>query len=521
MNKKLISVLLSIITVITCCSVCAVSSNAKTSAPIPTIYIQGQGGKLYYDCNDKDSELIYPLDLNKDILINYAMSLNNPFAKALATGDWSDWCDTFVGIVTEIFEPIALDKGGNPVGTTGSLKSSFNINKVNKDGSYDVDKYVFKYDWRLDAEDVIDELHDNIKTLIKATDAKKVNLIGRCIGANVAVAYLNKYGNDLINNVILYCFGFDGFDLLGKVYTGEISFDSKAISRFSDDYLTTNSDFASPETITLISDIINIFFASNASDFTLDILKSAYAEIYENIIPRVLRETYGRYPSFWGLIGPNYYEKAKNFIFSGYEDEYSELIEKTDYFQYNVLTKTREIIDETISNGTNVYIVAKYGLQIVPVIEETNIQSDAVLEVSSASGGAVCSSVLGKFSDDYIQNAKQNGTIKYISPDYQIDSSSAFLPDHTWYIKNCSHMNMPNCVNELFAELLSSDKYITVFDNENFPQYMYFDNEQNKILPLTPDHPEINPKWKSSVFSHIISFFKIIFNYISKLFSHE
>ncbi|MBP9989259.1 MAG: hypothetical protein KBT46_07150 [Ruminococcus sp.] len=99
-----------------------------------------------------------------------------------------------------------------------------------------------------------------------------------------------------------------------------------------------------------------------------------------------------------------------------------------------------------------------------------------------------------------MKKAKENGTDKYISPDLQVDCSTAFLPDYTWCIKDCTHMNMPDCIHEMFAEIFSADGYYTVFDNEKYPQYLLYDKESDTISPLTSENGDNNEEWRQKSF---------------------
>ncbi|MBP9989260.1 MAG: hypothetical protein KBT46_07155 [Ruminococcus sp.] len=390
--KRIISIILTVSIILSCGIISAVHSAAKTSAPVPTVYVSGQGGKLYNDKTDRNSGLIYPLTFDKDDLIDKAMSLNVPYATALATGNWNSWCDTFAGIAADIFEPIALDKSGNPIGNSGAVPHNIHRNYIDKNGEYDIFSYPFHYDWRLDYEDVIGLLHEHILEVCRQTKSDKVNIVGRCLGANVVLAYVNKYGTEKINKMILYCNGMDGFELLGKIYTGDLSFDKDAILRYVNNFLDS-ADFTDDETLSLISELIGVVDSVIGLEMAVDVLSKYYSNVYENVIPRVLRETLGRFASFWGLIGDEYYEDAKKFVFGGYEDEYSDLIRKIDYTHYNVTNKLYDIVNRCIDNGVEVYFVEKYGLQMIPVIDNKFVQSDSILELSSATGGATCSAI--------------------------------------------------------------------------------------------------------------------------------
>lgn len=511
MKKRIVSIFVCISVMISCFAASCITSNAASERMhTPTVYLSGQGANVYAEKGNNKSDILYPPDINVSEFLKSSMVLNEPLAKGLAFNDWDDWCDTFVGLVNPLLTPFSLDKNGNASNGSGVSKTSAVKNKKAADGTFGFKDYHYSYDWRVDPCESADGLNTYIKQVKEKTGYGKINLLGRCIGANVVLAYLQKYGSDDINKVILYCAGIDGFELVGKIFTGDMYFDGDAINRFADNYLT-DIDYAEDDTYSVIFDLINILNSLKTLNIAIGAFENIYDKVYQNVLPRMIIESFATMPSFWSLIGDDYYEAAKDFVFGDNKDEYSELIGKIDNYHYNVLNKTRQIIDNCKANGAQVYNVVKYGLQIVPIIKNTELQSDSMLEVVSASGGAVCSPVTKTFSKKYISEANKNGTYKYISPDKQIDASTAYLPDNTWFIKDCSHLHMPDVIDTLFAAIVDYDGYMTVFDDPDFPQYLLYTKGEETLTPLSSENSNTNSEWGIGFFRHIISLIKSLF----------
>ena len=216
-------------------------------------------------------------------------------------------------------------------------------------------------------------------------------------------------------------------------------------------------------------------------------------------------------PSFWTYIGEEYYEDAKAYIFGGVEEEYSGLIEKIDNFHYSFLVNYNDILDEAEANGVRIYNIAKYGFQIIPVLGDNKIMSDSIISTKATSLGATCADVDSVLSDEYINSHDS----KYISPDKQIDASTCKYPDHTWFVKNLSHRNMPVCLDYIYNAILNNSDYTTVTDiKDEFPQFMVASDDSTQIFAATVDNTvntdKTNPNPLKALFNLLINFFYII-----------
>lgn len=517
---KKIKGIISVILVLTLLAVTAAPASAAEvpATKLPTVYVHGQGRPIFAKDENGQEQQVYPFELDAEGLVKQLWDeLGGPFWKGFFTGNWNSWCDKTIEIIGPVLNPIALDENGNASNGT-YVHTHYAWNTKNAQGTYNFSSLDFNYDWRVDPCESADKLAQFINEVIRVTDASvtKVNLVGRCIGSNVVLAYLAKYGTEKINNLILYCTSFTGMELVGRAFTGQIEPDGRATARFIQNYLT-DPEYADEEAYALLVDLVDLLSNTGMLGIALWFLKSVYGKVYENFVPRLLLESFGTMPAFWSLVGDDYYEDAKKFVFGSDPEKYAGMIEKLDNYHYNILDKTEEILTSVKDSGVNVYIAAKYGLQIVPLCENNHQQSDYCLELTSGSYGATCTDMDETFSSKYHEEAKKNGTEKYISIDNQIDASTCFLPDHTWFIKDCSHLIMPDIMDYLFAELLDSEEYMTVFDDPNYPQYLCYSKADDTLLPLTEENCDTLTEWKISPIKHFFNLIKGLFNMLKSL----
>lgn len=515
--KRIICIFLAILIA----SMCVINTVAldKTNAAtdLPTMYIGGQGADLpIADENGKRTgEYLYPVEYNTDEILESVNLLHQPFAKGVATGDWNDWCDTFVEIITPLFESYSMDENGNSQAPVYMYERNVGQNCKNEDGKISLNTFQFNYDWRADPVESTKRLNNYIKKLLNRQKFGDVNMVGRCIGGNVLLAYLADYNLSNINSAVFYCEGFEGFEIIGKLFTGDISIDADALSRFADDYLS-DGEYRDDEIYGMITDLISVLNTMKTLGVFVSTFDDIYSKVYSNVLPRILRKSFGTMPSFWALVGDEYYEDAKKFVFGDEaETTYAALIEKIDNFHYNYLLKYKDIIKKATDSGVKVYNVVKYGMQIFPTGGDNYIQSDTILETLSASAGANCCRSNTKFTDEYLATID----LKYISPDKQIDASTCLMPDHTWFIKNLSHMYMPEAADEVIAYLLDGKSYISAPECEEYPQFLLYDKGTELISPMTEENGDIDNH--PNFFRRLISFFKHLFSIISDFFNEK
>ena len=498
----------------------APSIYAQEYAPgtdIPLIYVHGQGARLVIRHDDGSKETVYPLDINKDEIMQTAKDNLGVFAKAVVTQQWDEFADVLYQLASEYFADIKLDENGNaPNGSEPEWtwsRSSISADKTN--GKYKTKQFQFFYDFRMDPYKTAEKLHQYIEDVMSVTGADHVALLGRCLGACVCSAYLEKYDAQYISDYIMYAGAMKGATQCSKAFAGDLYLDSDGIERYVYDIQLSADEY--------MNELIRSFISLSNKTYGLDLacwsVNNVYPDIYLKTVPRVVRESYASFPGYWSMVADEDYEKAKETAFYGADAEkYANFINIIDNYHYNVQNKLEENFNNYMSRGVEIANVTKYGYQTVPVTKEADILSDDICDLRQASMGAVCSDITGTLSSAYIENAKANGTFGFISPDLQVDASACFLPERTWFIKNLEHKNFPDDVNRLFDIIINTDG-LTVFDDETYPQYMVYNDETQTISPMNADNQDTTQRYNVSFFDALKKFFSSVIHFIKVYFA--
>lgn len=550
--KKLLAVLICLILVFSCSATAFASTQVEN---IPIIMLRGDGTQIYVpDENAENGERNIWGDAFNNLeggkISEAALTILKPFLiDGLLADEWELYYETFYNEIAPLFEEIRLDSAGNPQYNSGlgkeDLLNNENSCKQNpalwQGGRYTVSNYVYRYDWRLDPADVIDDLHQYILNVMSATGKKKVALSGNCLGGSYVFAYLEKYG-DLghIKNVMFNATVGNGNALLTDAFCGDIVLDSVAIQRFAHQMVvkSDSSTFAGffdstpvfNEFILSTYDMISQVGVLDKFGMSFDEL---YQKIYEGLVPRLAIAIFATMPGYWTMVEPERYEEAKAFVFGKEGDEryeqYKELIAKLDSYHNTVSTKKTAIIKKCRAAGVHFGATAKYGVQMYPFVASQNQLADEIVDFENASFGAtVAKDVFSVLPDEHIKNAVANGTDKYISLDKQIDASTSLFKDSLWIEKNVSHDNW-NTDHKLIEEFCRHTEF-TIYDDPKYPQYMIllpdtieidpeigaFDNSTGEIVPMTEENCNLtlwdempdDSKSEPTIFSRLMSFFR-------------
>ncbi len=493
---------------------------------LPTVYVQGYGSALYSDKNDKNSEHL--VGGSKDVLTDGSLDslldgILDPLMEGIRTDDWTNYSNFLIEKLVDALGFMALDNNGEPSNGSGNLceRDTAVTNRNYYNGKYDIYAYTHIYDWRIDVFVSAAELNDYIQKVKAATGSDKVNIVGRCLGVNVVLAYLSEYGYDDVNAVNLYVGGLEGFEFLGALFSGQVDVQSDDLNNFLQYMIADDGD----PVMSFVKSLVAILNFTKGLDIPIELVYKVYEEVYYTVIPGTLKETFGTMPAFWSMIGEKYYEAAMALNFSSDEDkaEYSGLIEKADRYYNNVTLRTDEIINEAIESGVKVYITAKYGSANVPLSSESKYQSDGIVSVSSQTMGATTTVMGETFSSEYMAEAEGKGTVAYISPDKVIDASTGILPDNTWYVKGSDHSRMPYCIDIMQAQIFNatgygdSSVYVTVNTLPEYPQYLCVSSgdETAGLYPLTEENLNRGSEWDVSIFDHFLNFFDKLFSFIT------
>lgn len=494
--------------------------SVSASDEIPTIYVEGFGGALYQDKNHPTSEnQIYPTGADIGAIVSEALKpCLTELAAGTLTGNYDKYVDELYNALAPIYKDLVLDKNGEAIGDSG-LISKTNTKPTDK-GSYR--SYTFHYDWRLSPIELAMYLKDSIEGIERATGHSKVNIIGRCLGANIVAAYLTKYeahAKENLNSIIMYMPSTMGINMLGAIFSGNIKINPDQLDRFLDYYLNHDAkDIIEDETTrNLITSLVTFLNQVRVLGVGVEMLQYIIDAVKDDAVPRLALACYGSFPSYWAMVYSETYEQARDFMFKGIEDEYAGMIEKTDDFHYNVQLKFYDTIMRLEESGIYTSVIAKYNLPMFPLYEECEESGDLLNGLTELSFGATSAKIERELPASYI-NALDDK--RFVSPDNKVDASTCLLPERTWFFKNMAHALVPGCVDELIGAILEANGRLTVFDNENFPQYLNYDEETDTASPVT--QPDEAPAANGSITRFIQSVFSFLTNLIkmlTKLFS--
>lgn len=517
--KKIIAFVLStVIFLSTLLSVAPVSSATQDGLDIPLIYIAGQGAELYKNYGTPEQKQIYPIQIPEGYIEEQVDKYLPVFAEAFFTQEWDEFCVALHDAIVPLFEEVRLDNNGEA--SDGSVvdwvwsEETLWDKKVN--GKYQIEDYVFKYDWRLDPWETADELHRYIEAVKKVTGAEEVALLGRCLGASIVAAYMTKYDGEHVRECIFYASASHGAAMASKAFAGELYLEPDGIERYVYDLQLFEEDYLEQ----LLESFVTMFNKTYGFDIACWAVNNVYKDIVYDVMTPIMSETFATYPGYWSMVTEEDFEQAKDVCFHEIEDEYAGLIEKIDNYHVNTRLKMDDKYIELSNEGVEFSNVSKYGLQIIPVSSENDVVSDGTCEISQSSMGATAAGIKSTFSDEYIENAKTNGTYKYISPDGQLDASTCLFPDSTWFIKDLTHDRFPDHINNIFVEIINNDGF-TVNDNPFFPQYLVFEEETEKVVPMTAENMNTTEHWNVTYFDALKTFFEslitILKNYLATL----
>lgn len=394
------------------------------------------------------------------------------------TGNFKKYYNYIYESVEPIFGDSLLDCNGEPINGSSISKGSKNAVEISRHTdykNYDTNQYRFYYDWRLDPLETADELNAYIKDIKAATGFDKIGIICRCLGANVFLAYVSKYGMDDIKGV-----GFDGIvangsEILSEPISGKFEFNIDALNRLLID-LDAVGMINVDSTIPVAVDVAS---KSGAIDILKFLIKFPnYYRIVKGITSSLSLSTFYTWPNYWAAVKAEDYQTALEYVFgpqgSEKRQQYAGLIKKLDAYDVQVRQKIPELMKQ-IKDSANLCIISKYGMQCSPISESNDLIGDQFISAKISSFGATTGTIYKPLSIEYVQNAIAIGNEKYLSPDRQIDASTCMFPDQTFFIKGSSHSDWTVPEMSLMCEVICADRQLTIDDlpDKHFMVYSY------------------------------------------------
>ncbi len=501
--KKVISVLLAIVLALGSVITCFAWVNVDESkSQIPVIRISGDGEPLY----DQEGKKIFhykdvmklvsgEIGDNSEMYKSMAATLLPAIAKGMITDNWDDLYEGLETEISKIFENSLLDTNGNVTNGSGisetrkqQMANKRAYSQKGDKGYFSLEDYWFHYDWRLDPMETADLFHSFVQDIKKTTGCKKVGIAASCLGTNIVMAYVSKYGVEDIQGIAMDGSVVGGAEILSEVICAKFDITPPALLRVLYDVeglgMFSVGDFVM-ETLEMLTQTGILEGVISTTENLL------YDKLIAGCTSALALSTFYTWPNYWACVSPEDYESAKHYVFGEEGSEkrvkYAGLINKLDNYDKNVRQRIPEIIQEIKDGGAHFGVISKYGYQIIPIVASSDVVSDQFASVKRSSFGATTSTVYETLSDEYIAQREAEGKGKYISPDKMIDASTCLTPDSTWFIKGSSHSNWNTYERKIMYEVASSDKQLTV-DDFPYTQFMVYDTPSDTLAPMTEEN---------------------------------
>ncbi|MCM1364295.1 MAG: hypothetical protein NC122_05940 [Faecalibacterium sp.] len=491
--KKTISILLSIIMIF---SVSAVAFAAEESVT-PVIVVSGMGSRPLYG---EDGEAVFPMQ--SETIIKSVAEMVFPLTGSIAMDNWEIFAKYGVEPIHALFADLACDENGDSVkkiSPTVYPESSGNyevftdvkddetaetamVRTIADKIGYD-DTYFFNYDWRFNPMMLADELEEMIAKVKAERNCDKVSLVGMSFGGMIISSYIYKYGTDSIKNMVYASTAFNGVELVGQLFAGNIEIELGAALNYLTSF-TQGIEFLS--SILGVSTKVLETYGIKGKQAVNDYLKRVIDVLSYPAYTEVFGDTFGAFQGMWCLMPIEYYESSKQFMSETIELSDSFYAEVEDYL-YNVQDNTQELISKAEDNGVNVYIVGAYGYSGIPVSAGSANHTDNLIDTYLMTGNSIVAPYGKTLNDVDYSNDGFCTEHNHVSTDNVIDAGGCFLPEQTWFIKNMRHVEyMVNTRSaNLVAWLASSDEKVDVHTSESYPQFMELTVSSGEYKSLT------------------------------------
>ncbi len=504
--KKLLAIFLSIIIAsLTVIPALAAEEECNCGEP-PIIYVAALGsGTLTLDAGTENERVLFRPDTG--YVISELTPVISAAGKLIGDGDYDAFGDVLIECVNKIFGDLALDKDGN-----SSDRVTCEEFHPTDEVPHSLDhNYYFGYDFRLDPIENAKKLHEYIAEVKALTKHDTVQLRASSMGGVTTMSYIKLYGTKDIETIIFQCCPLLGTAVAGELYTGKVMLNAGAIERYAAQAMPElENDFLGG----MVYLLLEMLTVAGLLDAIVAIGDDLIANLKDRVFNEALIPMFATMPGIWSFVPHEYYEDAKVFMKLD-PIENARLIERIDFYHYEVQQSAEQLITEAKANGTTFYNVVGYNMQRTPLVSAYLNDSDGTVDTKYASLGATCANVNNRLPSDYKQQRYQDKN--FMSPDWRIDASTAILPESTWFVKDMMHSSTHDGHGEMYKWMFESEEQLTVFDNPKYPQFLQNDVDNQTFLPVIEEKGTIGTSFDN--FFRMPSFIHLI-DLLSKLLKY-
>lgn len=482
MFKKSISVILSLMIALSSMCVCAYAVSAEPPySDYPVILVPGySGSELELVNEDGSTERIWHFDNNElfDLILGAVM----PNIKKGQTSDEDalTLSETILAGARALVGEMECNPDGSgkyniqvvytePDETNMAYIHENNLNEevIGEDSLFEEiaaavgeeNCFFYNQDWRKGAVECAARLDEYIQKVKEYSGKDKVNLIAVSHGGQVTATYLSLYGYKKdVDNAVMTVPACAGAALAYDIMNQSLAIDEYNIVYFLEHGFVSEEDYK--------------WLVKSES---LDFIDAVANNVAGGIIPFI-----NNFTSIWDFMPEEYYEQMKAKLLDSREN--AEIIANSDRMHYDIMANYSENLTRCIEEyGMNVSVISGYGIPAVTGLQEN---SDGIITVNDSTG-ATCAEYGLRFADGYtgVKTTCDNPSHDHVSPSFEIDASSAWLPENTWFVEELFHgMTFHDEYSrQLALELLLTDNITDVHTKSEYPQFHASTNPCNTI----------------------------------------
>ncbi len=482
--KKFISLIMCAVIII---ASLAVGASAKEEENIPTIMVPGFMQSYMFIEGEDGAEDYYLWLPHKEAVFQRIIDDFPNFIKSLIGLFYDDvegFGATLGGGAQAVGGQLACNPDGTPIynvtaykndpaeANAANLKEIVDIDGERKNFLFESfidyavengyaeleDIFIFEYHSCYDAITIAEQLREYIKAVKAYTGADKVNLFTISYGGLIAATYLYDYKHEGdVNEAVLNVPPLQGTNFIDKLFREDIDLPLDTLIDFVESVLGLGTEIGS--------------LLENSDGNFLDRLMIGVSGGLVDVV------------KYWGSM----YTLSSTELYEGMKKDFldpaasAKIIEKNDKIHYEIMPNMKKLLNECREDGIDISIITCTGSDICFGGE---LNGDILVPTYSASGATVCD--LGeRFADGYtgVKTSCANPAHNHVSPSMEVDASSAFLPENTWFIEGSYHAmyELEDYAMVLSAKLLFTDELEDVHSDPNYPQFEYSYNSHRGV----------------------------------------
>lgn len=443
----------------------------------PVVIVRGMDfGGLRVDAGTENERPAFNLDVGELL-----KALAGAVAAGVAERDIDAFFDKVIDYAAYLFDGMAMNTDGTskhnvsiaqyphstenyPEIWAGGAQNESGMARAGAENLPKNHTYLFTYDWRLDPYDVADDIAVMVDRAIAESGHSKVTIVCSSMGGIMTVGYLSKYGYSKVDRCVFMSSTVCGAQVASDALCGRIEITQENLYNYFSVLLadSTGDNAVVAALMKVLYTVGGFKLVEKLGDFILE-------NYQDEVFDRILTPCFAYMPVLWGLIQPEDYDAAVEYLFGDKKDENKAFLARAQKLQ-NMMANRNALLSDMLDDGVELAIVSHYGRPCIPVYKNSDFTGDSVLETYETSGYATVAKYGETLGDDYVPKYE-----KYLSPDRCVDLSTAIFPEYTYMIKGAPHVacNYGSDYNRFFLWLVTYDGdefYAGV--SEDYPQFM-------------------------------------------------